>query len=403
MAQHSDKVVFTGSQGVDLAGRLERPAGPIKAYALFAHCFSCSKDVFAPNRIAKRLAALGYAVLRFDFTGLGQSDGDFANTNFSSNVEDLIAAAEFLSATYEAPKLLVGHSLGGAAVLVAAPQLPSVRAVATIAAPADAAHVAHNFEEWIDTIEKDGEAEVSLAGRPFKIKRQFLENIRNQNVEEATRDFKGATLFFHSPTDETVGIDNATRLFVAARHPKSFVGLEGADHLLTRPEDAAHVANTLAAWAARYLPDDPMQPIPKAEPGTIVVQETGFGQYQNVVVDGEHVFFVDEPVSLGGDDSAPGPTRLVAAALGACTSMTMRMYAERKGFDVDPITVRVVHDKHVEGEGGDKREVDRFERRISLSGRLSEEDHARILAIAERCPVHRTLSRANEIQTIIEP
>lgn len=398
----SQRVTFPGSFGYELAGKLEMPYRPPVAYALFAHCFSCSKDVFAANRIARRLALQGFGVLRFDFTGLGQSEGDFANTNFSSNVADLVAAADFLRETHGAPALLVGHSLGGAAVLLAAAQVPEVKAVATIGAPADVSHVSHHFADALEEIETQGEANVSLAGRPFRIKKQFLQDIRAQKVTDAVAELRRPLMIFHSPTDETVGVQNASTLFMAAKHPKSFVGLEGADHLLTRERDAHQVADTLAAWAGRYIEAAGASiPVPEAVPGQVVVQETGHGRYQNVVVDGKHVYYADEPARLGGDDTGPTPGSFLAAALGTCTSITLRMYAERKELPVERIRVGVDYSKFTETDAdGTERERDLFRRHIRIEGDLDPDSRNRMLQIANRCPVHRTLERSSHIETL---
>lgn len=250
----SNRYEFSGSGGHTLAARLDRPVGAPRAFALFAHCFTCSKDIAAASRIAHALSERGLAVLRFDFTGLGHSDGEFSNTNFSSNVEDLVLAADALRADHEAPRLIVGHSLGGAAVLAAACRMPEVTAVATIGAPADPNHIRRLFGDRLDEIEAAGEAEVSLAGRHFRIQKQFLDDIAGQALEERIRDLGRALLVMHAPADQVVGIENASRIFQAARHPRSFVSLHDADHLLTRPEDAAYAAEVLAAWAGRYLP-----------------------------------------------------------------------------------------------------------------------------------------------------
>ncbi len=244
---------FPNAEGLRLAGLIDLPAGETRAYALFAHCFTCGKDVHAAKRIAQGLTALGIAVLRFDFTGLGSSEGEFANTTFSSNVADLVAAADHLRRVKRAPALLIGHSLGGAAVLAAASAVPEARAVVTIAAPSDPAHVAGLFEDARAEIEAGGEVEVRLAGRPFRIRRAFLDDVAEQQLSGRINALHKALLIFHSPTDDIVGIDNASRIFAAARHPKSFVSLAGADHLLSRRSDAAYVANVIAAWAERYL------------------------------------------------------------------------------------------------------------------------------------------------------
>ncbi|WP_304072896.1 bifunctional alpha/beta hydrolase/OsmC family protein [Maricaulis maris] len=403
MAQ-TRRVDFEGALGETLAARLEMPHGRPRAYALFAHCFSCSKDILAASRIARRLTAAGFAVLRFDFTGLGQSEGDFANTNFSSNIADLIAAAGYLEAEHAAPSLLIGHSLGGAAVIAAAGQLPSVRAVATIGAPADAAHVTQQFAADVDAIEREGVARVELAGRTFTLKKQFLDDIGGHRVEDAAAALHRPLLLLHAPTDAIVAIDNASRLFRAARHPKSFVSLDDADHLLGSRPDAEYAADMIAAWAERYLPETRPEPPESAGEGVVVVRETGAGPYENHVVAGEHVMLADEPASVGGLDAGPSPYGYLSAALGSCTSMTLRMYADRKGLPLDRVTVSTGHHKgHADDcadcVDGQERHVDIFEREITLEGELDAAQTARLLEIADKCPVHRTLHSPVVVRT----
>ena len=402
MAMKSEKLTFPGSSGEQLAARLELPAGPPRAYALFAHCFTCTKDIFAAARIAGALAEQGIAVLRFDFTGLGASEGDFANTNFSSNVEDLVRAADYLRETREAPKLIIGHSLGGAAVLAAAGQVPEAVAVATIGAPAEPAHVAHHFTEAREEIDAKGEAEVLLVGRPFKIKKQFLEDIEAQRLEAAIAGMKKALIVFHAPRDQTVGIENAGKIFSAAKHPKSFVSLDDADHLLSRKVDAIYVANVLGAWAARYLGDLETAAAPKAKEGTVVVAETGEGRFTQAIAAGPHRLRADEPESYGGLDSGPSPYDLVLAGLGACTSMTLRMYAERKKLPLDKVKVTLSHAK-IHAQDCDECEtkegkIDRIERLLEITGDLDQAQRDKLLEMADRCPVHRTLE--NEVQVV---
>lgn len=402
------KVTFTGSKGETLAARMDMPAGLIRATAIFAHCFTCSKDILAAKRIAGELAAKGIAVLRFDFTGLGASEGDFANTNFSSNVGDLVLAADFLRQNYEAPSILVGHSLGGAAVLCAATRVPEVKAVATIGAPADAEHVIHNFGASLDEIERDGEATVSLAGRPFKIQKQFIEDVRTQSVEKHIGKMKAALMVLHSPIDQTVGIDNAAKIFTAAKHPKSFVSLDSADHLLSRQEDAAYAAEVIAAWASRFIgADKPV--IDSADWEGVLVAETGEGKFQNYVRSGDHRLLADEPTSVGGLDTGPSPYDYLAIALGACTSMTLRMYASFKKLDIGAVSVTVLHEKihaadceecaeEVVSKGG---KIDQFERRISIEGDVDPALHVKLLEIADKCPVHKTIEGKASVVTKI--
>lgn len=404
------KITFTGSKGESLAARMDMPAGFIRATAIFAHCFTCSKDILAAKRIAGELSAKGIAVLRFDFTGLGASDGDFANTNFSSNVGDLVRAADFLRQNYEAPSVLVGHSLGGAAVLCAALQIPEVQAVATIGAPADAEHVIHNFGASLDEIERDGEATVSLAGRPFKIQKQFLEDVRTQSVEQHTGKLKRALMVLHSPIDQTVGIDNAAKIFTSAKHPKSFVSLDSADHLLSNPDDAAYAASVISAWASRYISAD-KPAVESDDREGVLVAETGEGKFQNYVRSGSHRLLADEPTSVGGLDSGPSPYDFLAVALGACTSMTLRMYANFKKLDIGAVSVTVLHEKihasdceacaeDLTTAGG---KIDQFERRISIEGGADPALHDKLLEIADKCPVHKTLEGNASVLTRILP
>ena len=400
----AERFDFPNAQGQNLAALLDRPAGEPRAYALFAHCFTCGKDVHAARRIAEGLTALGIAVLRFDFTGLGSSEGEFANTTFSSNVADLVAAADALRRAARAPAILIGHSLGGAAVLAAAADVPEARAVVTIAAPCDPAHVTGLFKDRLDEIGAKGEVEVALAGRPFRISRTFVDDVAEQKLMERIADLRRALLIFHSPTDEVVGIENASRIFTAARHPKSFVSLAGADHLLSRRSDAAYVANVINAWAERYL-DTPeaVSPSPGG-PRPVFVRETRVGRFQQEVTVGPHRFLADEPRDVGGLDSGPGPYDLVLAGLGACTAMTLRLYAERKALPLEAVTVELSHTKihAADCESCETKEgkIDRIERAIALTGGLDADQRRRLMEIADKCPVHRTLISEIDIRTV---
>jgi putative redox protein len=388
-------IEFPGSHGLTLAARLDMPQGTPTAYAVFAHCFTCSKDSKAASYISSSLAAAGIAVLRFDFTGLGGSEGDFSNTGFSSNLDDLVAAADFLRAEYEAPKLLVGHSLGGAAVLAAAPRIDEVVAIATVNAPADPAHVIHNFGSSLEEIEATGEAKVSLGGRPFVIRKSFVDDARAQKVNAILPNLRRALLVMHAPRDKIVDISNAQDIFVPAKHPKSYISLDDADHLLSRRDDALYAGMVMAAWAARYLPARIDAQEQRSGKGDVLVSETGDGKFAQTINVGRHWMRADEPQSVGGDDSGPTPYQLLSASVGACTSMTIRMYAERKKWSLGRISVRVRHDKiHAKdcAECEDKAgRVDRIEREITVEGDLTDEQRQRVLEIADKCPVHRTL------------
>jgi putative redox protein len=398
-----EKIRFPGSRGAALAARLDRPAGPVRAYALFAHCFTCTKDIFAAGRIARGLTEHGIAVLRFDFTGLGHSEGEFANTDFSSNVDDLKAAAAHMRETLGAPSILIGHSLGGAAVLAAAGDLPEVKAVATIGAPFDPGHVGHLFDDHRAAIERDGEAEVTLVGRPFRIRKEFLDDIAEQNQAPRIANLKKALLIFHAPRDAIVGIDNAGLIFQAAKHPKSFCSLDDADHLLSRRADADYVADVLAAWADRYIDPAAAPAADDLPAGTVQVAETGNGRFQQTVRMGPHRLTADEPESVGGTDTGGTPYDLLLAGLGACTSMTLRLYAERKKLPVDRVTVTLSHDRiHAEDcaacETTDGR-IDRIRVGLAIEGDLDADQRARLMEISQKCPVHRTLTTETVIET----
>ena len=400
----TEKFTFTGHSGHELAARLDLPQGPHLATALFAHCFTCGKDIAAARRIAGRLSAMGFAVLRFDFTGLGHSEGEFANTSFVTNVEDLVAAADALAARGMAPALLIGHSLGGAAVLAAAPQIDSVKAVATIGAPYDPAHVLHHVAHARDEIEAKGAAEVLLAGRPVRIGRAFLEDAGAGALEKALPRLGRALLVMHAPLDTTVGIDSAAEIFTAARHPKSFVTLDGADHLLTDPKDADYAAGVIAAWVTRYLDlSTPAPPAGVPEGVTRVTEADKAGLLSDVAM-GHHHLRADEPLEVGGTDLGPSPYQLLTAALGACTAMTVRLYARRKGWPLDKISVEVTHSKsHATDAIEGRQKVDTFHRTIMLEGPLDEDQRARLLEIADKCPVQRTLHGSSEIVSTLAP
>lgn len=398
----STRLQFENRHGQSLAARLDEPVdGQPHTFALFAHCFTCTKNLRAVGNINRALTRAGIAVLRFDFTGLGESEGEFADTNFSSNVSDLVDAAAFLAESYAAPALLIGHSLGGAAVLQAAAEIPSAQALVTIGAPASPEHVSGLLQSSRAEIEEEGEAVVQLAGRPFRIKKQFLDDLNGQKMQETIRNLRTALLICHAPLDNQVGIDNAAQIFQQARHPKSFLSLDDADHLLSEPADSQYVGGVIAAWAARYLDSSPQEqksdtatePAPRRDAQVFV--RTGQEQYRTEIRANRHSLVADEPQSLGGTDEGPTPYDLLLAALGACTSITLRMYADRKQWPLEAIHVELDHSKThaedcVECEKKSSK-LDLIQRRIGLVGALSDEQEARLMEIADRCPVHRTL------------
>ena len=398
------RLEFAGSQGARLAARLETPTTAPRGFALFAHCFTCGKDSLAASRISRSLTGSGIAVMRFDFTGLGQSDGEFASTNFSSNVEDLVLAADFLREQFEAPSILIGHSLGGAAVLAAAHRIPESRAVVTIAAPADPGHVVDLLGADRAEIEREGSAEVQLGGRTFRIRSQFLDDIAEQPQAERIRSLGVPLLVLHSPVDQTVSVDNARRIFDAARHPKAFVSLDGSDHLLLDRADAEFAARIIGAWATRYVSPAAASDAAAADVGLVRVSENGTGAYGQTITAGPHTVVADEPAPVG-EDSGPTPYDLLLAALGACTSMTIRMYANRKQWPLEHVEVSLRHSRvHVsdcDSCESSSTLVDHIDRVVTLTGDLTDEQRASILAIADKCPVHRTLHAGVHVSTTL--
>ena len=406
----SKRVEFTGSQGHALAASLDSPQGQARAYAVFAHCFTCSKDTKAAAYIARALAEAGIGVLRFDFTGLGGSEGDFTNTDFSSNIDDLVAACDWLREQHGAPALLLGHSLGGAAVLAAAHRVPDCLAVATLGAPFDPAHVTKQFGASLALIESEGEAEVQLAGRSFKLRKGFIDDISGQPQAQRIHALRRPLLLLHAPLDDVVGVDSARAIFEAAMHPKSFVALDGADHMLARAADASYAAGLIAAWASRYVgaaqegaEQAGAEQDQRTEPGTVRVAERGTGAYAVGIHDGRHSWIGDEPVAVGGSDLGPGPYEMLLAALGACTVMTIRMVAQRKGWPLTRASVVLTHAKIHASDCADcetrEGRIDRITRRIALEGDLDDAQRQSLLAIADKCPVHRTLHGEVDVQT----
>lgn len=400
----SKKVSFTNAQDQALSGILDLPVGEPIAYALFAHCFTCSKNLKAATNIVRSMTAAGIAVLRFDFTGLGESEGAFEDTSFSSNVSDLLAAVDWLGSEYRAPEILFGHSLGGTAVLQAAPGVPSAVAIATIGSPADPKHVAHMFAGCETELEEKGIADVKLGGRPFRVRKQFLDDLETHDLPASVGSLRKALLVMHAPLDETVEVENASALFVAAKHPKSFVSLDKADHLLSREEDSRYAGQVLAAWALRYLPEQEAAHSLKADTDEVVARTFTDG-FRTEVQAGGHSLIADEPVRVGGTDEGPTPYDLLSAALATCTTMTLRMYASHKKLPLESATVHVRHGRvHAEDcEDCEQKDgqIHEFRRELVLDGDLTDAQRQRMLEIADRCPVHKTLHNEIKVRTTL--
>ncbi|WP_055437594.1 bifunctional alpha/beta hydrolase/OsmC family protein [Lacinutrix algicola] len=398
------KINFTNAEGQQLVGRLELPINQHPHnFAIFAHCFTCNKNLSTVKNITRELTSNGFGVLRFDFTGLGESEGDFENTNFSGNVDDLISASNYLKENYTAPTLLIGHSLGGAAVIFAASTIDSVKAVATIGAPSNPKHVEHLIQSSVEEIKTNGIANVNIGGRPFTIKKQFLDDIDTKSLPDVAKNLRKALLVMHSPQDTTVGIENAEEIYIAARHPKSFVSLDGADHLLMRKEDSIYVGSVIASWAKRYISTPKTNTVSTTHQAVASLDaEDGFTTQMTV---GNHTMMADEPTSYGGNDFGPSPYELVSAGLSACTAMTVQMYVKRKSWDLQNIEVHTSHTKVAKQvvENGEQKEikVDTFNRDIKLKGNLDEKQIQRILQIADKCPVHKTLHSDIDVVTKI--
>ncbi len=398
----SKNVSFPNPAGEMLSGILDLPIAKPRAFALFAHCFTCSKNLKAATNLSRALTSAGFAVLRFDFTGLGQSEGAFEDTSFSSNVADLVQAAQWLEKEHRAPALLIGHSLGGTAVLQAAPQIAAAVAVATIGSPADPQHVSQLFRESEAELREKGTAEVRLGGRPFRVRASFLDDLEKHDLAGSVANLRKALLIMHAPLDEIVEIENASRLFVAAKHPKSFVSLDKSDHLMTREEDSRYAGEVLASWATRYLPEAEADEALLAREGEVVAR-TQIDGFLTEVVAGPHRLIADEPASVGGSNLGPTPYGLLSAALATCTTMTLKMYASLKKIDMSSATVRVSHNKihaddcaDCEGSPG---KIDEFHRELILEGNLTDAQRERMLEIADRCPVHRTLHGEVKVRT----
>ena len=395
-------ITFDNTSGKKLVGRLELPTTRLPHnFVIFAHCFTCTKNLAAVRNISRSMSDAGYGVLRFDFTGLGESEGDFENTNFTGNIDDLVAASNFLATNYKSPTLLIGHSLGGAAVLFAGSKIESVKAIATIGAPSQPAHVQHLLKNKLKEIAQNGHAMVNIGGSDFRIKKQFITDLQSRSLENIATSLRKAILILHATNDRIVGIQNAELLYKALHHPKSFVSLDGADHLLSRKEDSEYTGRVIAGWASRYI-EIPRQKDLKTTHQVLasIGDEKG---YTTRLKAGNHYMTADEPKQVGGNDFGPSPYELVSAGLSTCTAMTMKMYANRKAWELHGVEVHTGHQKihaqDCESCESETTKIDRFDRNIRIKGNLDEKQIARLMQIADKCPVHKTLRNTVEIKT----
>ncbi len=394
------KVRFQSANGNELVGYIQVPVNQHpEHFAVLAHCFSCTKNLGALREIGRALTQEGFGILRFDMTGLGESEGDFGQTGFVSNITDIVSAYHFLEAEYQAPDLLVGHSFGGTAALCAATMMPSTEAVVTIGSPSDPRNVLKRFGESLEEIQVKGSATVKLEGRPFNISQKFVQSLLSDDLEEEVATLNKAILVIHSPQDNVVTVDNAKRIYDFAKHPKSFVSLDGADHMLTNKRDSNYVGKLIASWAKRYLPqrldyDD----LKRSQAITVRLDDDE--KFTTEIMARHHSLLADEPEKVGGNDFGPAPYELVTAGLGACTAMTLQMYARRKNWPLDRVEVELDHSKEVDEAG---ESVDIFTRKIRIKGALDEIQRARFLEIANKCPVHRTLEKGSKVVTELVP
>ncbi|MFC3880595.1 alpha/beta fold hydrolase [Algoriphagus namhaensis] len=399
------KLSFTNQRGFELSADLYLPVeSHPKFYAIFAHCFTCSKNFSAVTKISNALSNEGVGILSFDFTGLGRSEGDLVDSSFSSNVTDLLDAAKYLEEHYQAPQMLIGHSLGGAAVLYVAAELPSIQAMVTIGAPSYPAHVKHLFKGGLEELETKGSAEVSIGGRPFRIDKQFVDDLEQKPLAIFLKKLKKSLLILHSPQDEIVDISNAAEIYGAAFHPKSFISLDGASHLINNVDDSKYIGEVIASWSGRYVEVTKIEgPIHDLEGHQVQVRLSGSGFTTEVKTPFHHLT-ADEPLEVGGSNLGPTPYDLLMASLGTCTAMTLRMYADRKKWPLKEVEVFLnfesTHKTDSENPNDSKSKVGQFTRLIRLEGDLDKDQQNRLMEIADRCPVHRTLHE--EIAVVTE-
>lgn len=393
----SQKVRFKNQLGYHLSAKIDYPLskGP-HPFAIFAHVFTGNKNLSSARHISRALTLHGVAVLRFDFTGLGESEGDFADTNFTSNIEDIIAAADYLAAHHQAPSIIIGHSLGGAAALFAGARIQSITAIVTIGAPSYPEHVTHLLQDEIEAIEEQGYAKVIIDRREFTIKKHFLDDLRSQNHVDIIQNLGKALLVMHSPQDRIVEIKNAAHIYKLARHPKSFITLDGANHMLTNKNDAFYAGQVIASWVQRYITIAEKEPLNTDR--QVVVKLAKEDVFTADIQAGRHGFVADEPEEFGGFDFGPDPYELLNSALGACTAMTLQMYAKRKGWDLQDIKIHLSHAKtthyydDIQNIDAKTSKIDRFERVIELIGDLSPKQRQILREVASKCPIHRTLA-----------
>ncbi|MHA7942907.1 bifunctional alpha/beta hydrolase/OsmC family protein [Formosa sp. 3Alg 14/1] len=403
----SQKLEIENDKGVKLQAYLELPANQNPNYfAVFAHCFTCTSTLSAVKNISRSLTNHDFGVLRFDFTGLGRSEGEFSDSHFSANVSDLLAVSKYLEEHFQAPSLLVGHSLGGAAVIVAASQLESVKAVATVGAPATVEHVTHLFSHGFDDVEEKGDVEVNIGGRPFNINKEFVDDFSKTDLPEITKNLRKPLLIMHAPFDGVVPIENAERLYKTAHHPKSFVSLDQADHLLTDSRDSEYVGNVIGTWVQRYFEAKDSEILDTEGEQLVAHLNLLEDNFTTNIQTKKHTLIADEPERVGGDDFGPSPYEYLNAALAACTAMTLKLYAQRKKWDLQEVFVYITYSKkHSDDLKLDLEkpaQIDYLKKTLKFVGNLDDKQKARLKEIASKCPVHKTLISDTIIETEVQ-
>lgn len=397
---NTQELKIKNRDGVELSATIDFPSNQKPSQiAIFSHCFTCTSNLNAVRNINRALTQNGFAVVRFDFTGLGKSGGDFKNSHFEANVEDLVDVHQYITENYFAPEFIVGHSLGGSAAIVAAHKIPALKAVCTIGSPADVEHTTKHFKSQVKELEDNGETQVTIGGREYSVNQNFVDGFKKHKLPEIIKSLKKPILIFHSPIDEVVGVYNAQEIYENAMHPKSFVSLDDADHLLSKKEDSLYVGNVISSWVSRYLPKKQKEKQDPEKHQLVANLNLVEDKFTTSISTDDHTLLADEPVSLGGDNFGMSPYELVSAGLAACTTMTLKLYAERKKWSLKDVKVYLSHAKEKNEQG---ETVDVFKKEIEIKGAVDDTQKDRLIEIASKCPVHKTLVNTSQIYTVLK-